>query len=264
MRMERALAVVAVCAFALLTSCGSISSSSTEPGTVVGTTAKPGQFPWMVSTQLGDGAPCGGSLIAPKWVLTGKHCHSTGLAADPDRWQVRIGSVDRNDGGELIEAKNFVDYPDEDVDLALIELEKPATVTPIALIPANETRPYQPGAKAITMGWGTDGNSQTAAQYLDWNEQVTAADTTCKGGQNGVFCAGRPSGQGSATCTFDSGAPYVWAEKGFASDGSAQSTPYVAGTLRGLFNESCGVPGQDDDWQAADAAYGDWIRKQIQ
>ena len=263
MRFERTLAAAAIAAVALLSSCGFNSSGSDQTGTVVGTTAKPGQFPWMASTQLGEGAPCGGSLIAPTWVLTGKHCHQTGLAADPERWQVRIGSVDRNDGGELTDAKTFVDYPDDDVDLALIELEKPATVQPLELIPANETKPYQPGAKAITLGWGTDGNSKTAAQYLDWNEQVTAGNDTCKGGQNGVFCAGRPSGQGSATCTFDSGAPYVWADQGFTSNGTPRSTPYVAGTLRGLFNESCGVPGQDDDWQAANAAYGDWIRQQI-
>ena len=262
--MARSVSVgMRLAAVALLVAGCSTQADPGQPGTVVGTTARPGQFPWMASTQLGDGAPCGGALIAPTWVLTGKHCHGNALTDNPDRWQVRVNSVDRTQGGELIDAKQFVDYPDDNVDLALIQLEKPAQTPPLSLIPADNRAPYVIGANAITLGWGTDGNTKRAAQILDWNSQVTAENSTCDGGTDGVFCAGRPAGQGSGTCTFDSGAPYVWAEKGFAPDGTAQSTPYIAGTLRGLNNETCGIPGKNDDWQSAGGTYGDWVRQQI-
>ncbi|HAM23297.1 MAG TPA: hypothetical protein DCQ04_13740 [Actinobacteria bacterium] len=268
MKLRLAFACAALLALTLVSACGSgqdgaQSAPEEQGGTVVGTTAQAGQFPWMASTQLAAGAPCGGSLIAPTWVLTGKHCHNNALTDNPDRWQVRIGSVDRTQGGELIEAKRFVDYPNDNVDLALIELDKPSAVKPLELIDQGENAPYVVGAKAITLGWGTDGNTKTAAQVLDWTPQSTAANDTCDGGQDGVFCGGRPAGQGSGTCVFDSGAPYVWARKGFADDGTPLSTPYVAGTLRGLNNESCGVPGQNDDWQSTGSSYGDWIRRQI-
>jgi hypothetical protein len=258
-------AIISVAALAACGSGGGANGSNTEApeGTVVGNRAQPGQFPWMASTQLGDGAPCGGAVIAPTWVLTGKHCHGNALTDNPDRWQVRVGSVDRTQGGEVADVKDFVDYPDDNVDLALIQLERPVSVVPLPLVAANESAPFQVGASAITLGWGTDGESKRAAKILDWNPEVTADNSTCDGGQDGVFCGGRPGNQGSGTCMFDSGAPYVWAAKGFASDGTPLSTPYVAGTLRGLNNETCGIPGQNDDWQSVGGSYGDWIRQQV-
>lgn len=262
---RRQIALVAVAALivcAALSACSTSGESNDVNAT--STTAKPGQFPWMASTQLAGGNPCGGALIKSTWVLTGKHCHDSVIADNPDRWQVRVNSIDRTTGGELIAAKRFVDYPDENVDLSLIELVSPASVTPLALVDEGNTRPYEVGAKAISLGWGTDGISKKSTKILDWTAQITAPNDTCGGGANGVFCAGRPDNQGSGMCTFDSGAPLVWAADGFAADGTPASKPYVVATLRGLFNETCGVPGKNDDWQSAGAAYGQWIRTQIQ
>ncbi len=218
----------------------------------------------MASTQIAEKHVCGGALISPTWVLTGKHCHESVLTNDADQWQVRLNSVERKEDGELIDVRRFVDYPGSEVDLALIELERPANTKPLALIDVGNSAPYEIGAEAIALGWGTDGIGEKATKILDWTPQITAPNDTCDGGQNGEFCGGRPDNAGSGTCMFDSGGPYVWAAKGFAADGSPLSTPYVAGTLRGLNNESCGIPGRNDDWQSTGGSYGQWIREQIE
>ena len=55
-------------------------ASPAEEPIINGRDADPGEWPWMVSLQLTfSGAPidshrCGGTLIAPQWVLTAAHC----------------------------------------------------------------------------------------------------------------------------------------------------------------------------------------------
>ncbi len=279
--MKRVAAALAAAAALVVAGCSttvsnSVDPASAEPSTpavqiVDGNDAKPGQFPWMVSTQY---VPlkvmpfplCGGSLIAPTWVLTGKHCHSTWQTKSVKSWQVRAGSVTWSSGGQVVKAKRFVDYPDSAVDLALIELASPITnVTPIAYQSPDIADAYAVGANAIAMGWGTSGGSSILpSKTLKWVGLQIAPTSTCAGGTNGVFCAGFPDSKGAATCMFDSGSPYLWAKEGFGADGTPKSTPYVAGTLRGLNNESCGKPGKNDDWQATNPdPYKAWIERLV-
>jgi len=262
MRRARAIFSVLVAIVILTTGLSGCARSYFESDTVVGTPVQAGLYPWMASTQFQGSATCGGSLIAPTWVLTANHCHDGLLNTDASDWKVRIGSIDRADGGELIDVAEFIDYPDDDIDLSLIRLATPSQYPPIKLIPIDEPAPYEPGSVAITMGWGADSPFGTPAEFLDWTLQQTSTSDACDGGENGVFCAGRPAGGGSGTCSFDSGGPYVWAADQFDARGVPRSTPYVAGTLRGLNNDTCGVPGQDDDWQSTASEYGTWIREQ--
>jgi secreted trypsin-like serine protease len=45
-----------------------------RPRIVNGQEASPHQFPFMISLWRGNGHTCGGTLIAPEWVLTAAHC----------------------------------------------------------------------------------------------------------------------------------------------------------------------------------------------
>lgn len=253
--------VAAVVVVALLAACWLLWLAMTAPRPVLlgQFPAAAGQFPWMVATltDSGEDFNCGGVLIDKQWVLSAKHCYQ---GFSPSDVSVRVGSADWDRGGEVVTVAQIQLHPDPNQDLALLQLAVPVDRSYVSIgAPADA---YAQGTSAVTLGWGTQ--NQQDEDYrtnLRWTPQVITGDSNCGGGANGVFCAGRPDHLGSGTCDGDSGGPLLWSAGGYL-DGAPQGTVYVLGTLRGLNNPSCYLPGHNDDWQSVD--YGlSWIQSVV-
>ena len=63
------------------------------PERIVGGTelAYPREFPFLVSMFHYGGPNCGGSLVAPNWVLTAAHCTVNGMSSGTD--EIKVGMV---------------------------------------------------------------------------------------------------------------------------------------------------------------------------
>lgn len=176
-------------------------------------------YPWMVSIQTAEHEHfCGGSLIAPHWVLTAAHCSQVG----PDA-SVRIGSPRWDQGGEVVAAAEVLVHPKfggstrNGYDVALVRLARDVTTPTIALADS-----AQLGQQARIMGWGSVCSFEEACE---WPVVLQELDTTLNPpdschpdpegpGEPGVihpdreWCVDNPDGNKGA-CVGDSGGPLI-------------------------------------------------------
>ena len=97
-------------------------SNGAQARIVGGSLVPTGSYPWTAALLGSNGSQfCGGSLIAPKWVVTAAHCSSSAAS-------VRVGSVDRQSGGQVIRVIRRINHPQYSTqnDIALLELETAA------------------------------------------------------------------------------------------------------------------------------------------
>jgi len=176
--------------------------ASAQQRIVGGSFAPNGAYPWtaaMLNSSQQQG--CGGSLIAPKWVVTAAHCTASWAS------YVRVGSIDRTSGGQVIRVIRKINHPQYNGqnDIALVELETPVSgITPVT----RGTSSPAVGSTVRLLGWGqvtSPFGGDSGSRYLKMLDTPVINRTTCSGTGAGDLCF---RGTTTATaCKGDSGGP---------------------------------------------------------
>ena len=199
----------------------------------------PGRYPYQVALVdtwgFSDSLVCGGSLIAPQWVLSAAHCFGS---SD----KVEIGRHDRSNPDEvfeLIDVEFEIVHPQFhtttlEYDFMLIRLKEPSTYGTVKLDDGSFNLTV--GTDVTVTGWGVTENKVESDVLLEV-ELDTNGMEACQFAHDPYFitddmvCASRP---GKDSCQGDSGGPL------FIKGNDATEDIQVGVTSWGL---GCAIPG---------------------
>ncbi|MFO0596419.1 MAG: trypsin-like serine protease [Myxococcaceae bacterium] len=253
----------------LLTACGpdtavlsdSDDAFDTVEGRIVGgTDADIAAVPWQVAVMDASWFQyCGGSIIAPSWVLTAAHCEvkvgdKIG-AANSKLSTIRTAGQIRT----VTQAITFPGYvtSEKGKDVMLVQVNAPfdlsgANAKAIPLATEADAALFAPGKVVTVSGWGTtrsNGSSPDGLKRVDVDvstqAQISSAYGTLTADQLGAMRAGKDSCQG------DSGGPL------FVGSGSSAKLVGVVS-----WGEGCAVAGKPGMY-ARVASFQSWIASKI-
>uniref|UniRef100_A0A8C7UUS5 Peptidase S1 domain-containing protein n=1 Tax=Oncorhynchus mykiss TaxID=8022 RepID=A0A8C7UUS5_ONCMY len=190
-----------------------------------GSAANLGDWPWQVSLHFQRSHTCGGTLIAPDFVVTAAHCFPRSVSSYlvPNNWHVYVGMVSQMVLPhpymvEKIIVHESYDDKTNNYDITLLKLTQHVdysnNIQPVCL-PAYD-KIFSPGTRCWTSGFGTTeagaarGSTNLMGVSVDIIDSNVCNSNTVYNGKvsQNMFCAGDMEG-GKDSCQGDSGGPLV-------------------------------------------------------
>ncbi|CAG7732598.1 unnamed protein product [Allacma fusca] len=225
-----------------------------------GSEAQKGRWPWQVAVlNRMQEAFCGGTLIAPRWILTAAHCVRR-------RIHVTIGehNLHKNEGTEkhyrIDSAFIHPDFDPETVnnDIALLLLPEPVSIKAgLACLPQQQQVLPSPDTLCTILGWGKERHNHIFGTTVLHEGKVPIVNNAeCRYTYpyeitSNMFCAGYKGGLVDS-CAGDSGGPILC---------SINNRWTIFGVTS--FGDGCGRKGKYGIY-AKVPNYVEWIKKIMQ